>query len=117
MSAAPTDIHDDAAWTAYLAETTDEPTDAERIETLIAVANPYAEARARSVDGFKRTARMLWRHRRQDELAGWHHDPSVSRKTLNIYASTVRRWDRLAREWAVRELAAQHNQVEAVTVR
>jgi hypothetical protein len=112
---APDSIHDHDAWAAYLAETTAEPTDEERIATLLAVTHPHAEARARAVEGFKHTARMLWRHRRAEG-----HNPrseSYTRATMRAYAWTVRVYDRLAQTWARDQLAAQRDQVDAVTVR
>lgn len=112
---APDSIYDHDAWAAYLAETTAEPTDEERIATLLAITNPHAEARARAVEGFKHTARMLWRHRRAEG-----HNPrseSFTRATMRTYAAIVRNYDRLARSWALRELAGHADQVDAVTIR
>jgi len=99
---APEDPYDHDAWSAYLEATTPEPTREQRIATLIEFGNPYAEKRAKAVEGYRGAARDMWLNRQQ---FGWTNvHTTLMRSTMKTYAEMVRIYDRLARSWAVGQL-------------
>jgi hypothetical protein len=102
---APDDVTDDAAWHAYCAELPD-PTDAELAAVLADYHDPYADQRAHAAAGFRTSARMIWRARREGR-----HDAlayNYLRNAMRTYAATHRVYRMLTEVAALGLLTDMH---------
>jgi hypothetical protein len=102
----PADVDDDKAWTEYCAALPD-PTDAELAAVIADHANPFAEQIASCDEGFRASARMIWRRNR----AAGRFDPldhRYLREAMKTYAETGRTFRALGEAAAYATLSQMH---------
>jgi hypothetical protein len=102
---APADVDDDAAWAEYCAALPD-PTDAELAAVLADHHNPYAEQIADCDEGFRTSARMIWKSRAAGQFGPLSY--SYLRTAMNTYAATKRIYQTLGEAAAYTTLSRMH---------
>jgi hypothetical protein len=95
----PADLDDDAAWTAYCAALP-EPTDQQIADVLAEYGDPYAAPRADAVEGFKNTARVLWKLRADAGHTALHVDVERNlRSAMRTFRGVIETYDMLTESW------------------
>jgi hypothetical protein len=99
----PADLDDDAAWAAYCTALPP-ATDQEIADVLAEYGDPYAGPRAEVVDGFKAAARMVWKMRTRQRIAGSPLDDDIIaflRSQMRILRGVIETYDMLTESWRV----------------